>query len=38
MTALVVTHNDDLAQRMPRRTRMVDGVITDDVTKTQASA
>ena len=27
MTALVVTHNDDLARRMPRQVRMVDGCI-----------
>jgi lipoprotein-releasing system ATP-binding protein len=31
MTMLVVTHNPDFAARMPRRVRMVDGVILDDV-------
>ncbi|HZS38485.1 MAG TPA: ABC transporter ATP-binding protein [Polyangia bacterium] len=30
MTMLVVTHNADLAARMPRRVRMVDGVLTED--------
>jgi lipoprotein-releasing system ATP-binding protein len=30
MTALVVTHNADLARRMPRRVRMVDGRLTDE--------
>jgi lipoprotein-releasing system ATP-binding protein len=29
MTALVVTHNDDLAHRMPRQVRMVDGRIAE---------
>jgi lipoprotein-releasing system ATP-binding protein len=29
MTMLVVTHNPDMASRMPRRLRMVDGVITE---------
>ena len=30
MTMLVVTHNTDLAARMPRRLRMVDGRILDE--------
>ncbi len=30
MTMLVVTHNADLAARMPRRVRMIDGVLTED--------
>jgi lipoprotein-releasing system ATP-binding protein len=30
MTALVVTHNQDLADRMPRRVRMVDGRMLDE--------
>ena len=29
MTLLVVTHNPELAARMPRRLRMVDGVIVE---------
>src|SRR5262249_23003814 len=29
MTMLVVTHNTDLASRMPRRVRMVDGLLED---------
>src|SRR2546425_980096 len=30
MTMVVVTHNADLANRMPRRLRMVDGKISDE--------
>ncbi len=30
MTMLVVTHNADLASRMPRRLRMVDGRLADE--------
>jgi len=30
MTMLVVTHNNDFAQRLPRRVRMVDGIILDE--------
>ncbi len=30
MTMVVVTHNADLAQRLPRRVRMVDGAIVDE--------
>jgi lipoprotein-releasing system ATP-binding protein len=30
MTMLVVTHNPDLAARVPRRLRMVDGLLVDD--------
>jgi lipoprotein-releasing system ATP-binding protein len=30
MTMLVVTHNEDLAARMPRRVHMVDGLLTDE--------
>jgi len=29
-TMLAVTHNTELASRMPRRLRMVDGVIVDE--------
>ncbi len=29
MTILIVTHNDELAARMPRRLRMADGVIVE---------
>ena len=32
MTMVVVTHNADLASRMPRRVRMVDGRLTDEPT------
>ena len=30
LTILVVTHNTELAQQMPRRVRMADGKIVDD--------
>jgi predicted ABC-type transport system involved in lysophospholipase L1 biosynthesis ATPase subunit len=30
MTLVVVTHNPDFASRLPRRVRMVDGVISDE--------
>jgi hypothetical protein len=30
MTMLVVTHNPDLAARVPRRLRMVDGLLVND--------
>jgi predicted ABC-type transport system involved in lysophospholipase L1 biosynthesis ATPase subunit len=30
MTLVVVTHNPDFAARLPRRVRMVDGLISDD--------
>jgi lipoprotein-releasing system ATP-binding protein len=33
MTMVVVTHNADLANRMPRRLRMVDGKIADEVAR-----
>ncbi len=32
MTLVVVTHNPDFAARLPRRVRMVDGVISDEAT------
>ncbi|MSP60206.1 MAG: ABC transporter ATP-binding protein [Myxococcales bacterium] len=37
MTMVVVTHNADLAGRMPRRVRMVDGQVVDAVDAGQAS-
>jgi len=32
MTLVVVTHNPDFAARLPRRVRMVDGLISDEST------
>jgi lipoprotein-releasing system ATP-binding protein len=32
MTLIVVTHNPDMAARLPRRVRMIDGVIVDETT------
>jgi lipoprotein-releasing system ATP-binding protein len=32
MTLVVVTHNSDLAARLPRRVRMIDGAIVDETT------
>jgi lipoprotein-releasing system ATP-binding protein len=35
MTMLVVTHNPDFARRLPRRVRMVDGILSDEGTVVQ---
>ena len=29
MTILIITHDDEVAERMPRRTRIVDGQLTE---------
>lgn len=38
MTLLVVTHNPELASRMPRRLRMADGRLVDDTTGVETGA
>ena len=39
MTMIVVTHNEDLAARMPRRLQMADGrILTDDETQHRSAA